>query len=64
MKALIKASVTGPDVSIPLYVVLPPGSGFCPGSAHGRHLMGFDEDRSANLRCVVVMPLVRFLGLT
>ena len=46
------------------YVVLPPGSGFCPGSAHGRHLMGFDEDRSANLRCVVVMPLVRFLGLT
>lgn len=29
----LQTSVTGPDVSIPLYVALPPGSGFCPGSA-------------------------------
>jgi hypothetical protein len=26
-----------------------PVSLFCPGSAHSRHLMGFDEDRPANL---------------
>jgi transposase InsO family protein len=29
---------------------VPPGSCFCSGSARGRHLMGFEEDRSANLR--------------
>jgi hypothetical protein len=48
--SLIRASVTGRGLSIPFCVVLSPGSGFCPGSARGRHLMGFDEDRSANLR--------------
>jgi hypothetical protein len=30
-------------------LILPPVSCFCPGSALGCHLMGSDEDRSANL---------------
>ena len=30
-------------------------SRFCPGSARGRHLMGFDEDRSANLSMSAVL---------
>jgi ABC-2 type transporter len=36
--------------SLPLARILSPGSCFCPGSARGRHLMGFEEDRSTNLR--------------
>jgi len=32
-----------------LSLILSPVSLFCPGSAHGRHLMGSDKDRPANL---------------
>jgi len=39
-------------ISQSLFVVLPPGSRFCTGSAQGRHLMGLEEDRPANLRFV------------
>src|SRR3954468_17326827 len=45
----MRASVTGPLLSIPREPLLPPGSCFCPQSARGRCLMGSDEDRSANL---------------
>jgi hypothetical protein len=45
-----EASVTGIDESIPIFVIRSPGTCFCPGSAQGRRLMGFVEDRSANLR--------------
>ena len=31
--------------SIPLSLILSPGSFFCPGSALGRHLMGLDEEQ-------------------
>jgi hypothetical protein len=48
--SLIRPSVTGLDQSIPFCVVHSPGSRFCTGSAQGRHLMGLEEDRSANLR--------------
>ena len=30
-------------------MILPPVSCFCPWSARGRHMMGYDEDRPANL---------------
>src|SRR5437764_1304300 len=46
----IRASVTGLDESIPFYVIHSPGTCFCTGSAQGRRLMEFVEDRSANLR--------------
>ena len=49
-----EASVTGLDESIPIYVIHLPGTCFCPGSAQGRRLMGFVEDRSANLRVGVI----------
>ena len=39
----------GPLLVNPFYVVRPPGSRFCTGSARGRHLMGCEEDRSTNL---------------
>jgi hypothetical protein len=40
----------GPSCVNPfLSVILSPASCFCPGSARGRHLIGSDEDRSANL---------------
>ena len=58
------ASVTGHDESIPFCVVRSPGACFCPGSAQGRHLMGFDEDRSANLLGVVVCATGPDGGLT
>jgi hypothetical protein len=38
---LIRPSVTGLDQSIPFCVIRSPGARFCPGSAQGRHLMGF-----------------------
>ena len=31
--------------SIPLSLILSPGSFFCPGSALGRHLMGLDKEQ-------------------
>jgi hypothetical protein len=43
-------ALTGLDWSIPLCVILSPGSRFCTGSAQGRHLMEFEEDRPTNLR--------------
>ena len=44
----------GPCVVNPFLTrILSPGSCFCPGSARSRHPMGFEEDRSANLKCVV-----------
>jgi hypothetical protein len=46
----MRASVTGLDKSIPFCVIHSPGTCFCTGSAQGRHLMGFAEDRSANLQ--------------
>jgi len=46
----IRASVTGLDESIPFYVIRSPGTRFCTGSAQGRRLMEFVEDRSANLQ--------------
>jgi hypothetical protein len=42
---------------------VPPGSCFCTGSVRSRHLMGFEEDRSANLSRVVYATKRRF-GLT
>jgi hypothetical protein len=39
---------------------LPPGSCFCSGSARGRHLMGFEEDRPANLVCAWSVPSAMF----
>src|SRR6266516_2604384 len=48
--ALIRASVTGLDESIPFRVIHSPDTCFCTGSAQGRRLMGCVEDRSANLR--------------
>src|SRR5262249_19614064 len=38
-------SVTGIGWSIPLSLIPRPGSLFCPGSARGRRLMGFDEEQ-------------------
>src|SRR5215813_9916014 len=38
-------SVTGIGWSIPLSLIRRPGSLFCPGSARGRRLMGFDEEQ-------------------
>jgi type I restriction enzyme M protein len=38
-------SVTGLGWSIPLSLILSPGSLFCPGSALGRHLMGLDKEQ-------------------
>src|SRR5262249_6587972 len=44
-------SVTGLDWSIPFFALSPsPSTRFCPGSARGRHLMGYEEDRPTNLR--------------
>jgi hypothetical protein len=40
----------GPRLVNPFCVIRSPGSRFCTGSAHGRHLMGLEEDRSTNLR--------------
>jgi len=40
----------GPRSVNPFCVIRSPGSRFCTGSARGRHLMGLEEDRSANLR--------------
>jgi len=37
--------LVNPSVRYPLA-----GSRFCTGSAQGRHLMGFEEDRPTNLR--------------
>ena len=45
----IRSSVTGRGVSIPFLHRPVAGSRFCPGSAHGRHLMGSKRTRSANL---------------
>jgi hypothetical protein len=53
--AVRRPSVTGPPVSIPFEPILSPVSCFCPGSARGCHLMGFDEDRPANLGRAVVL---------
>jgi hypothetical protein len=39
------SSVTGLGWSIPLSLILSPGSLFCPGSALGRHLMGLDKEQ-------------------
>src|SRR5690349_16582490 len=41
----------GPSVVNPLRaLILPPVSCFCPGSAHGRHLMGSDEEEVGQSR--------------
>ena len=53
-KYITGSSVTGPRVSIPLSVIPSPMSLFCPGSARGRHLMGSDEDRPANLGIAII----------
>src|SRR5260370_14399301 len=49
-KQLTHAFCNGPRLVNPFCVVGSPGSRFCTGSAHGRHLMGLEEDRSTNLR--------------
>jgi hypothetical protein len=40
----------GPRLVNPSLRYLLAGSRFCTGSARGRHLMGFEEDRPTNLR--------------
>src|SRR5881227_3090425 len=52
----IRASVTGLEESIPFRVIHSPDTCFCTGSAQGRRLMGYVEDRSANLRMRGRMP--------
>src|SRR5215510_285840 len=50
-RAFAHPSVTGLDWSIPFFALSPsPSTRFCPGSARGRHLMGYEEDRPTNVR--------------
>jgi hypothetical protein len=51
------ASVTGVEESIPFYVIHSPGTGFCPGSAQGRRLMGFIEEQVGQSAEGVIAPL-------
>src|SRR5215467_5738641 len=62
--AFAHPSVTGLDKSIPFALSRSPGTRFCPGSARGRHLMGFEEDRPTNLRARAREPHWVGNGLT